>query len=199
MELEPDFTSAYISLGNLYRQKEMYDDATAQYKKALNVNPQSVAAKSSLALTYELAEKREDAIKEYQQLIAQMPQGASAAVIYNQLAWFYAEDSNNLGEALSFAQKANEIAPRSGAILDTLGWVHFKQGNYKEAIDKFKVAVIFTPDQPSIHYHLGMAYYKTDQKQEALKELKKALAIQPDFPEAASAKEVINQLTNPPK
>jgi tetratricopeptide (TPR) repeat protein len=186
-------------LGNIYRQKEMYDEAIAQYQAALKVTPQSNAAKSSLALTYELVGKREDAIKEYQQLIAQMPQNPppSAAVIYNQLAWLYAEDSNNLSEALSFAQKANEIAPRSGAILDTLGWVHFKQGNYKEAIDKFKVAVVFTPDQPTIHYHLGMAYYKTDQKKEALKELKKALVIQPDFPEASSAREVIDQLTNP--
>ena len=201
IELEPNFTPAYISLGNISREKQLYDDAIAQYKTALKVNPKSFAAQSSLAVTYQAAGKKEDAIKEYKQLIAQLPQtpAPSAAVVYNDLAWLYAEDSNKLDEALSFAQKANELAPRSGDVLDTLGWVHFKRGIYKEAIDKFKAAVIFTPNQPTIHYHLGMAYYKTDQKEEALKELNKALTINPNFPEAASAKEIIDQLTKPPK
>jgi hypothetical protein len=44
---------------------------------------------------------------------------------YNNTAWIYATQAKNLDEALALGQKAQELAPNAGAILDTLGFVHY--------------------------------------------------------------------------
>lgn len=53
---------------------------------------------------------------------------------FNQIAWLMGNTGNNLDEALRFANKAVELAPETGAYLDTLAHVYFARGDYEKAV-----------------------------------------------------------------
>jgi len=48
-----------------------------------------------------------------------------------------------LPEALKLINKALEQEPENGAYVDSLGWVYFKQGRIKEAIEQLERAKTF--------------------------------------------------------
>jgi len=74
-----------------------------------------------------------------------------------------------LGEAEEMIKKALEIEPENGAYWDSLGWVHYKQGEYMQALEEIKKALKYEEDDPVIKEHLGEIYYKLGNKSQALK------------------------------
>lgn len=76
------------------------------------------------------------------------------------------------------------------ALLDTLGWAHYKLGEYDQASSVLGQAVDKAPRVPVFHYHLGMAYYKTGDAPLAQKHLQRALAIG-KFPGMSEAHETL--------
>ena len=83
---------------------------------------------------------------------------------YNNLAWLYAQQGANLGEAMSLAEKAKELNPGDGNVLDTLGLIYYLNQMYDKAIISLESAKVSLPDNPTVRYHLGMAYYKKGSK-----------------------------------
>lgn len=77
----------------------------------------------------------------------------------NYLAYSYAEIGKKLAVAEKMALKANHLKPNDPYITDTLGWVYFKRGNYKEAVKQLEIAYKLASDQSIIAEHLGDAYY----------------------------------------
>ena len=53
----------------------------------------------------------------------------------NYLAYMWAERGERLPEALEHIKVALEIEPDSAAFIDTLGWIYFRQGNFKEGAE----------------------------------------------------------------
>jgi tetratricopeptide (TPR) repeat protein len=93
----------------------------------------------------------------------------------NYLGYTYAELGTNLDEAESLVKKAIEHQPNDGYIIDSLGWVYYKKGLYKTAIEFLEEATILVPDDPTILEHLGDAYMKVDNLQKGLEYYRKAL------------------------
>jgi len=58
--------------------------------------------------------------------------------------------------------------PEEGYIIDSLGWVYYKRGQYKQAIHWLKLAVLMEPLDPEIMMHLALSYRAAGQKQEML-------------------------------
>jgi Tfp pilus assembly protein PilF len=65
--------------------------------------------------------------------------------------------------------------PNDGYITDSLGWVYYQQGRYKEAIQYLEEAVKLVPDDAAILEHLGDAYMKINDRKKAVDYYKKAL------------------------
>ncbi len=64
------------------------------------------------------------------------------ASLNNNLAYVLAKNLDKAGEALPYAQKANEASPNQSELLDTLGFVLKKLGKHQEAREKFDLAVL---------------------------------------------------------
>ena len=131
--------------------------------------------------------KKQEALKAYQQVIALAP---NFPIGYNQLAYYYAANGGNLDEALTLARRAVECV----SIVDTLGRVLCKWGNYKGTIDQFTLALQGLPNSSTIRYHLGMADLKSDDTQSPLNDLRNALWVSRQFPEADETKAMIRQI-----
>ncbi len=116
----------------------------------------------------------------------------------NDLAWLLAEEGSDLDRALELAQQARRIEARP-EILDTLGWVHLKRGEARDAVKAFEEALAADPDSPSLLYRLAMALEQAGEPDRARVTLERALAIEPpgDFPEAEEARRRLAQIGRP--
>lgn len=78
----------------------------------------------------------------------------------NYLAYTYAEMNENLEEAYGLAKQALALKPDDAYIQDTVGWVYYKRGQYREAVQVLEAAYKVKSDESVIAEHLGDAYYK---------------------------------------
>jgi tetratricopeptide (TPR) repeat protein len=85
----------------------------------------------------------------------------------NFLAYTYAESGTQLDEAEKMVRRAIELQPGDGYILDTLGWILFKKGNYPDAIRVLEAAYKIQPNESVIAEHLGDAYYQQQMPEKA--------------------------------
>ena len=92
----------------------------------------------------------------------------------------------NLEDAFDMIRQAVEQEPQSGAIVDSLGWAHYKLGEYEKAKVNLEKAVALSPSSATIIDHLGDVYWKLGRKREAGFQWKRALEFDPTDKERAT-------------
>jgi tetratricopeptide (TPR) repeat protein len=98
---------------------------------------------------------------------------------YNALGYTLAEKTDRLVEAKALIDQALKLAPDDPFIIDSLGWVHYRLGNYDEAVRHLQAAYDARPD-PEIAAHLGEVLWKVGKHDEARKVWRTALNENPD-------------------
>ncbi len=99
--------------------------------------------------------------KQLRRLIELKPDDANA---YNALGYSFADRNVKLDEAETLLREALRLNPNSGAILDSLGWVLFRKGQYNESIELLRAAFARQPDA-EVAAHLGEAMWAIDQRE----------------------------------
>jgi putative PEP-CTERM system TPR-repeat lipoprotein len=188
LKREPSLIGVRFELTELYMLQQETDQALNEYISILEHAPQELFAYLGLASIYEYKGDDDKTLAAYRQIIALAPQ---SPIGYNQVAYHLAQRQEGLDEALALAQKSLELAPRSGGFLDTLGWVHFKRGEYNEAVRYLETAVEGIPGSSTVRFHLGMAYYEQGQLDKALFQFRTARLFDSQFPEAEEAQRMI--------
>ncbi|MEL6414733.1 MAG: tetratricopeptide repeat protein [Pseudomonadota bacterium] len=100
--------------------------------------------------------------------------------IMNYLGYSWIDRGINLNEGLDLIEQALRLAPNSGAITDSLGWAHYKMGNYERAIFYLERAAALEPDLSEILDHLGDAYWQVGRFKEAGFQWERALKYETD-------------------
>lgn len=109
-------------------------------------------------------------------LIELRPDNAHA---YNALGYSLADRSLRLPEARTLIERALQLAPNDAFIIDSMGWVLFRQGQVKEAIVQLQRAFSLRPDA-EIAAHLGEVLWVSGDRAAAEKILQDAAAKFPD-------------------
>ena len=91
----------------------------------------------------------------------------------------------DLVQAFEMIEKAVELEPTSGAIVDSLGWGHYKLGRYTEARKHLEKAATLSPSSATIIDHLGDVYWKLGRFREAGYQWQRALELDPTDEERA--------------
>ncbi len=171
------------------------EEAAAFLRKALALNPANRVAFNALGSLRERSGEYDKAISIYERALKKNPKLWDAA---NNLAFLLVETrgtKKDIKRAYSLAKKALELNPEAPAVLDTLGWVYYRQGRDKLALAHLRLAVNKLKRVPAIvRYHLGMALLKNGKKGEGRSQLQKALAEQKDFPGRPAAKEKLQEI-----
>lgn len=94
----------------------------------------------------------------------------------NNIAYLLAENLGRAAEALSYAERAAELAPRSSQVLDTLGWVQYKSGRPTQALETLRRSVARKPEAFS-EMHLGIILAELGQTAVARDRLESARAL----------------------
>jgi len=102
------------------------------------------------------------------------------ADILNYLAYGWIDRGENLEEAMAMVEQAVAANPRSGAMVDTLGWGYYRLGQYDKAVETLERAVELEAGDPEINNHLGDAYWQVGRRDEALFQWRRVLTLEPD-------------------
>ncbi len=108
-------------------------------------------------------------------LIELRPDNAQA---YNALGYSYAERNERLSEARELIEKALKLAPADSFILDSMGWVLFRQGDYAGALAYLEQAYALR-DDPEIAAHLSEVLWTLGRRDDAIRTLREALSKHP--------------------
>ncbi|WP_404932752.1 tetratricopeptide repeat protein [Marinobacter pelagius] len=82
----------------------------------------------------------------------------------NNLAWLYFESDHP--DALQLAERAYKLAPQSGSVADTYGWILFNKGFHEDSLPILEKAYELEPGE-QIALHLAEAYKATGQQEKA--------------------------------
>jgi Flp pilus assembly protein TadD len=85
------------------------------------------------------------------------------AVALNALGYTLADKTSRLMEAFDLISKAHELNPNNPAILDSMGWVYYRMGNFEKSIEYLNSAYLQFPD-PEVAAHLGEVLWQSGDK-----------------------------------
>ena len=111
--------------------------------------------------------------------------------IYNNLAWLKSEQGKNK-EALDYADKALALAPNSPAIMDTMGLVLLRTGDYDKAGSYILSAYQKLNTNPSVKYHLALFYFYKNNLNKSRDLLQEIGSVK--FPEQADAQKLLAEI-----
>jgi Flp pilus assembly protein TadD len=166
-----------VKLAAVYQRDNRFDKSSSLLASWIAAHPADVEARFALAQVDSATGKLNDALSQYEWLVTQKPDNP---VILNNLAWLY--DWKHDPRARATAEKANRLAPASGSVADTLGWILAEQGDAAGAAKYLAQASASQPSDGTIQYHYAVVLSKTgkaDQARDVLQKLLK-LVIQPD-------------------
>ncbi len=114
----------------------------------------------------------------------------------NYLAFTWAEQGVHLSDAEKLARRAMTLEPQDGYVLDTLGWILYKQGKLGESVKMLEAAFKYQSTVSIIAEHLGDAYYKQSLVEKAKKMYKRAVDLETDNQKVHEIKEKITAIEN---
>jgi Flp pilus assembly protein TadD len=192
---------ALITLGGIYQARKRFAEAGDAFSKAIEVVGQPTRANWSLyyyrGIAYERTKQWDKAEQDFKKALDLFPDQPS---VLNYLGYSWVDKGINLAEGMAMIKKAVDQRPDDGYIVDSLGWAHFKLGQYDDAVVQLERAVTLKPSDPTINDHLGDAYWKVGRELEATFQWKHARDAKPEPEELARINQKLAQgLTEPSK
>lgn len=164
----PEDMRGYLALGGVYSSKEDFRAAADLYDKAVSILKTPTPANWNIfyqrGIAYERLKdwpKAEPNFRKALELNPDQPQ------VMNYLGYSWVDRGLNLKEGLAMIQKAVDLRPSDGYIVDSLGWAYYQLGQYDDAVREMERAVSLKPEDPVLNDHLGDAYWRVGRKLEA--------------------------------
>lgn len=142
-----------ISDGQIERALTLYDDVLAQY-------PEETRVQYARAFLLEDMDRVSEALHQLRLILAKNPNDANAL---NALGYTLADRTDQVDEAFELIERAHQLQPDSAAIIDSLGWVQFKRGNFAEAQALLEQAYAMFPDAEIVSHLVEVLWHRGDQ------------------------------------
>ncbi len=168
----PNTKDWVIALADIYESVNRLSDSERLIRKALDVNPEDKGLLMHLAMLLD-REGRDDEAIDCAKKVLKIDKADAQAL--NFLGYTYAEKGINLDKAEAMIKKALTIQPDDPYIIDSLGWVYYKQGKIDKAISCLEKAHSSAIKDSIIAEHLGDAYMAKGDFHRALKAYQEAI------------------------
>ena len=188
----PDNEEAYGLLADEYIKAGNKDGYASIISEGHKNIPGSLKLAIAQARLYEVEKNYDNAIEVYKGIVDLYPDNVIAVNNLASLLSDHRSDEASLKQARELADKL--AVTDKPVLLDTVGWVYYKTGDYQAAIDVLKNVVDKIPDANVFNYHLGMAYSAAGDKVNAELYLNRSLKDGKDFSGISIAKETLKNL-----
>jgi tetratricopeptide (TPR) repeat protein len=169
----PDLYAAKAGLlelrGDTRRAAQVYEEGVARY-------PDAFELRLNHAFFLERTGKDEASVRELRALLTDRPGDAH---VQNALGYTLADLNRTLPEARQLLTSALAQSPNSAAVLDSMGWLLYREGRLPEALDHLQRASAAGAD-PEIYLHIGEVQWAMGDQAGARKTWVRALEDAPD-------------------
>ena len=191
---EPERIEALVQLGDLLRHDERYQESHEAYSRAIERIGEPKREHWTLfyarGIAFERTEQWPAAEKDFLHALELEPE---QPFVLNYLGYSWVDKGMHLDRAKGMLYRAVELRPDDGFIVDSLGWVHYRLGEYDAAVEQLERAVELEPGDPVINDHLGDAYWRVGRHREARYQWRRALTLEPEEDTVAGIEEKLRQ------
>jgi len=179
--LKGDFSRSYLFAGMEAQATGRWEDAVAEYRKVIELDPTSGIGHEALAAALEATGELDAAIEEYRVAVSLLPNDAMVRVLTAKA--LIARDGAT-DEAVNLYRRAVELAPDLSEARLGLAYVLLLQERLLEEAEEHLRRVLETDSENlGARLQLGRVLILGGEADEAVKELKKILAVDPMRPE----------------
>lgn len=172
-----DQPQIYAMYASLLDEKNDYKTATKILEQGIEKFPTNAQLRFYYGTMNDRLGNKDIVISEMKKVLEIDPEHVQGM---NYLAFTWAEMNIHLPEAEKLARRALDIEPKDGYVLDTLGWILYKQKKFTESIKYLEAAHKYQDTVSIIAEHLGDAYYKQAMVDKAKKMYRKAADLETD-------------------
>ena len=151
-------------------------EASVLLDRSLDQYPDSISLRYSRSILSERLGNLPAAEVDLRYILEQDPDNATAL---NALGYMLANRTNRYEESLMLITRALELSPEEPAILDSMGWIKYRLGEYEVALDYLQRAYRAFPD-PEVAAHLGEVLWVMGRDSAAVAIWSRALGDSPD-------------------
>ncbi len=196
----PRLIGAQVELGDILRSKKRFAEAVTAYDEAIRR-----AAATGLPERWTLFYDRGVVLERSGQwpraeadLLHALELNPNEPMVLNYLGYSWVDRGENLERGLKMIEKAVALRPEDGYIVDSLGWAHYRTGDYAGAVQYLEKATELVPEDPTINDHLGDAYWQTGRLVEARYQWRRALQFGPQADEVKPIEAKLERGIEPP-
>jgi tetratricopeptide (TPR) repeat protein len=190
----PDRMQPLVQLGDIQRGNSRFADAVEAYDQAVARMGKQDARQWIIFYSRGIALERAGQWPRAEaDLLHALELQPEQPLVLNYLGYSWVEKNQHLAEAMRMIERAVQLRPNDGYIVDSLGWAFYRLGNFTQASRYLEHAAELRPEDPTINDHLGDAYWQTGRVVEARNQWRRALQF---GPEAADAKSIGSKLDN---
>ncbi len=167
---------AKVTLADILRVNEKFEESAAVLSTVIGDDP-DWRLLYARGIAYDRSGRWTEGERDLQAALKLKPDDPE---LLNYLGYSWIDRGEHLSEALAMVQKAVGDNPRSGAMVDSLGWAYYKLGDYKKAVETLENAIELEAGDPDINNHLGDAYWRVGRRDEAQFQWRRVLTLDPD-------------------
>ena len=166
----PQLAQGWVALGDVLRQRDSFAEAVPVYDRALDILRAHEAPQASWFALYARGISKErsgdydGADADFQAALELQP---DQAPVLNYLGYSWVDRNIRLDEALRLIERAVELRPDDGYILDSLAWAYYRLGRYADAVAPMERAVAVMSEDSLVNDHMGDIYWMAGRKREA--------------------------------
>jgi cellulose synthase operon protein C len=187
----PALVSAHLGIAKALQARGDSDAALNALAESARQLPADRTLPLARAESLTRLKRYEAAIAAYDEVLQRHPDDETAI---NNLAYLLAEvkgDVASAQRALKLAARFSES--RNAGKLDSLGWIHYRLGEYSKALPLLERAVALSPSTPLLQLHLGKTLVKTGERERGQALIRQAIEKQPDLPRLDEARALLAQ------
>jgi tetratricopeptide (TPR) repeat protein len=178
-KLRPREADAHLLLGVALTASDKFEDAIKEFDAAAKIDPKLATLRTNRALALIGLKKPAEAEAELLKAVQEAPDDVRPVTA---LADFYLGDEKTYDKALTYANKAESMAPNSPAAKLLAARVEKRRKNYQTAIKSIQDAIKMAPNWGEAYYALGSTLEESGDKTNAEKAYRKLVELQPKNP-----------------
>lgn len=171
-----DVIRLFLAEGHILHKQDQYDQAYDLYSQGLLEFPRHSDLLYARALTAENIDRVDLLESDLLIILQEDPDHANAL---NALGYTLADRGLRIDEAQKYVERAYELKPNDPAVMDSMGWIQFRKGNYAEAENYLRKALNLMDDAEIIG-HLSELLWAQGNYEEARNLLREAMDRHPE-------------------
>ncbi|CAN0407216.1 unnamed protein product [Discosporangium mesarthrocarpum] len=178
--IDAELARKMLRRGNTYSNLQRYDEAIAEYRKAISADPNLAEALRNLANLYYFLERFEETKPLLARFVALQEQSSAALIAAVQTLGQLHRQDGEYDAAIAYDLRAIELVPNDDSQVHIMANTYNNAGEADKAIAVYRAAVDAQPDNAFFHRSLGRILEERGRFAEALAAYREAMTRNPD-------------------